>query len=78
MRSPRRCTTSDENGCSKAGRAALANPREKTAEHVEIAKLRRKVGLLEQALRRKTHELEIAGELSRDCTRPSRGEDSDV
>jgi len=40
----------------------------KTAEHVEIAKLKRKVGQLERALGRETYELEIAGELSRDWT----------
>ena len=52
----------------EGGKAALANPREKTAEHTEIAELRRKVGQLERALGRKTYELEIAGELSRDWT----------
>ena len=50
------------------GKAALANPREKTAEHSEIAELKRKVGQLERALGRKTYELEVAGELSRDWT----------
>ena len=34
----------------------------------EIAELKRKVGQLERALGRKTYELEIAGELSRDWT----------
>ena len=34
----------------EGGKAALANPREKTAEHTEIAELRRKVGQLERAL----------------------------
>jgi transposase len=52
----------------EGGKAALANPREKTAEHTEIAELKRKVGQLERALGRKTYELEIAGELSRDWT----------
>ena len=46
----------------EGGKAALANPREKTPE------LRRKVGQLERALGRKTYELEVAGELSRDWT----------
>ena len=49
----------------EGGKAALANPREKTAEHVEIAELRRKVGQLERALGRKTYELEVAGEALR-------------
>jgi transposase len=52
----------------EGGKAALANPREKTAEHAEIVGLKRKVGQLERALGRKTYELEIAGELSRDWT----------
>jgi transposase len=52
----------------RGGKAALANPREKTTEHTEIAELRRKVGQLERALGRKTYEVEIAGELSRDWT----------
>ena len=52
----------------EGGKAALANPREKTAEHTEIAELKRKVGRLERALGRKTYELKIAGELSRDST----------
>ena len=50
----------------EGGNAALANPRESTAEHTEIAELKRKVGQLERALGRKTYELEVAGELSRD------------
>jgi transposase len=53
---------------AESGKAALANPREKTTEHTEIAELRRKVGQLERALGRKTYEVEIAGELSRDWT----------
>jgi transposase-like protein len=52
----------------EGGKAALANPREKTNEYVEIAELRRRVGQLERALGRKTYELEVAGELSRDWT----------
>jgi transposase len=49
----------------EGGMAALANPREKTAEQSEIVELRRKVGQLERALGRKTYELEIAGEALR-------------
>ena len=49
----------------EGGKAALANPREKTAEHTEIAELKRKVGQLERALGRKTYELEVAGEALR-------------
>jgi transposase len=48
------------------GQTALANPREKTPEQAELDRLRRRVGQLEQALGRKTYELEVAGELSRD------------
>ena len=49
----------------EGGKAALANPREKTAEHAEIAELKRRVGQLERALGRKTYELEVAGEALR-------------
>jgi transposase len=48
------------------GKSALANPREKTPEQVEIQQLRQRVGQLERALGRKTYELEVAEELSRD------------
>jgi transposase len=48
------------------GKQALANPREKTAEQAELDRLKRRVGQLERALGRKTYELEVAGELSRD------------
>jgi hypothetical protein len=48
------------------GMTALANPREKTPEQAELDRLKRKVGQLERALGRKTYELEVAGELSRD------------
>jgi hypothetical protein len=34
----------------EGGKAALANPRERSAEHTEIAELKRKVGQLERAL----------------------------
>jgi hypothetical protein len=47
----------------EAGKAGLANPREKTPEQSEISQLRRKVGQLERALGRKTYELEVAEEL---------------
>jgi transposase len=50
----------------EGGRTALANPREKTAEQAELDRLKRRVGQLERALGRKTYELEVAGELSRD------------
>jgi transposase len=49
----------------EGGKAALANPREKTAEHTEITELKRRVGQLERALGRKTYELEVAGEALR-------------
>jgi transposase len=48
------------------GKQALANPREKTAEQAELDRLKRRVGQLERALGRKTYELEVAGERSRD------------
>jgi len=50
----------------EGGKTALANPREKTPAQTEIEQLRGKVGQLERALGRKTDELEVAGELSRD------------
>ena len=53
-------------GSSSGGKAALANPREKTPDQAEIEQLKRRVGQLERALGRKTYELEVAGELSRD------------
>jgi transposase len=49
----------------EGGKAALASPREKTAEHAEIAQLRWRVGQLERALGRKTYEPEVAGEALR-------------
>ena len=48
------------------GKQALANPRERTPEQAELDRLKRRVGQLERALGRKTYELEVAGELSRD------------
>ena len=50
----------------EGGKTALANPHKKTPAQTEIEQLRRKVGQLERALGRKTYELEVAGELSRD------------
>ncbi len=51
----------------EGGKAALATPRDKpSAQAHELAELKKKVGQLERALGRKTYELEIAGELSRD------------
>ena len=50
----------------EGGKTALANPGEKTPAQTEIEQLRGKVGQLERALGRKTDELEVAGELSRD------------
>ena len=41
------------------GKAALANPREKTAEQAELDRLKRRVSQLERALGRKTYELEV-------------------
>ncbi len=52
----------------EGGRAALAAPRDKTPERTEIAELKKKVAQLERTLGRKTYELDIAGELSRDWT----------
>jgi transposase len=52
----------------EGGKAALAAPRDKTPERAEIAELKKKVAQLERTLGRKTYELDIAGELSRDWT----------
>jgi transposase len=51
-------------------KAALATPRDKGADarDAENKELRKKVAELERALGRKTYELEVAGELSRDWT----------
>jgi hypothetical protein len=48
----------------------LATPRDKGGDprEAENRELRKKVGQLERALGRKTYELEVAGELSRDWT----------
>ena len=50
----------------EGGKAALATPRDRPPEAAELAELRKKVGQLDRALGRKTYELEITGELSRD------------
>jgi transposase-like protein len=50
----------------EGGKEALAAPRDKKPEDAELAELRKRVGQLERALGRKTYELEVAGELSRD------------
>jgi transposase-like protein len=50
----------------EGGRVALTSSREPTPERAEIKELRRRVASLERTLGRKTYELEVAGELSRD------------
>ena len=52
----------------EGGRAALATPRDKDPGDGEVRELKRRVAQLERALGRKTYELEVAGELSRDWT----------
>jgi transposase len=54
----------------EGGKAALATSRDRgaSAEAAENKELRRKVAQLERALGKKTYELEVAGELSRDWT----------
>ena len=54
----------------EGGKAALATPRDKGGDpkDAENKELRKKVAQLERALGRKTYELEVAGELSRDWT----------
>lgn len=53
----------------EGGKAALGTARDKKPpEAAELAEARKKISQLERALGRKTHELEIAGELSRDWT----------
>ena len=67
-RSPRRCSTSGRDRLLEGGKAALSTPRDRQPERAEIAELKRKVARLERTLGRKTYELDIAGELSRDWT----------
>ena len=52
----------------EGGKTALATSRDKAGspEAAENKELRKKVAQLERALGRKTYELEVAGELSRD------------
>ncbi len=52
----------------EGAKAALANPRSRKPEAAEARELRKKIASLERALGRKTYELEVAGELSRDWT----------
>lgn len=54
----------------EGGKAALATSRDrgKDPRDIENRELRKKVGQLERALGKKTYELEVAGELSRDWT----------
>ncbi|MGI8694274.1 MAG: transposase [Geodermatophilaceae bacterium] len=53
----------------EGGKAALATSRDKKPpEAAELAELKKRVAQLERTLGRKTYELEIAGELSRDWT----------
>lgn len=54
----------------EGGKAALSTSRDKGTDprDVENKELRKKVAQLERALGRKTYELEVAGELSRDWT----------
>jgi len=54
----------------EGGKAALATPRDKGADPaaVELREAKKKIAQLERTLGRKTYELEVAGELSRDWT----------
>ncbi len=53
----------------EGGKAALATPRDKKPpQATELAEARKRIAQLERALGKKTYELEIAGELSRDWT----------
>ena len=54
----------------EGGKAALATPRDKGGDprDGELREAKKKIGQLERALGRKTYELEVAGELSRDWT----------
>ncbi len=46
----------------------MAKPRSRSPEAAETKELRKRVAQLERSLGRKTYELEVAGELSRDWT----------
>jgi transposase-like protein len=54
----------------EGGKAALATPRDKgnDPKDVELKDAKKRIAQLERALGRKTYELEVAGELSRDWT----------
>ena len=54
----------------EGGKAALATPRDKADESrdVELRDAKKRIAQLERALGKKTYELEVAGELSRDWT----------
>jgi transposase len=54
----------------EGGKAALATPRDKGGDptSAELKDARKRIAQLERALGRKTYELEVAGELSRDWT----------
>lgn len=54
----------------EGGKAALATPRDKGADSAaaELREAKKKIAQLERTLGRKTYELEVAGELSRDWT----------
>lgn len=52
----------------EGGKAALASSNARSPERVEVVELKKKVAALERSLGRKTYELEVAGELSRDWT----------
>lgn len=52
----------------EGGKAAMVRPNEKSPADAEIKEPKKKVANLERALGKKTYELEVAGELSRDWT----------
>src|SRR3974377_1177389 len=54
----------------EGGKAALASPRDRatSSEAIELRDAKKRIGQLERALGKKTYELEVAGELSRDWT----------
>ena len=54
----------------EGGKTALATPRDATVDpkEVELREAKKRISQLERALGRKTYELEVAGELSRDWT----------
>ena len=54
----------------EGGKTALATPRDKGGDPLtaELREAKKRIAQLERALGRKTYELEVAGELSRDWT----------